>query len=135
MASTPCKGAVGVGEAARVAELTAAGTDTIDLLSPDGWTALHLAAHLDRPEIVALLLDAGADPTVFSQAFECNLPLHAALAGRAEQCAELLARATPHLDVRVGEGFTALMEAAYQGLEREGAHTEVVALLEAGPPG
>ena len=29
--------------------------------SEDGWTALHLAAHYSRPDIVRLLIDAGAN--------------------------------------------------------------------------
>ena len=105
-----------LGDTERVRTLIALPTDALDCLSPDGWTALHLAAHLGHTEIVAALLEAGAQTTIQSRAFEQNLPLHAACAGRAEDAVALLAERTPEIDVRVAEGFTALMEAAYQGL-------------------
>lgn len=100
----------------RVRALIAGGTDALNLLSPDGWTALHLAAHFGHTAICRRLLDAGALTTVFSRAFERNLPIHAACAGRSEAVVALLAPRTPNLDEPVAQGFTALMEAAYQGL-------------------
>jgi ankyrin repeat protein len=33
----------------------------LDAGDKDGWTALHVAAKRDHPEVIARLLDAGAD--------------------------------------------------------------------------
>ena len=54
----------------------------------DGCTALHLAACEDHPEIVALLLKAGADPT--TRANDGNTPLDDARAEGLQQCIALL---------------------------------------------
>jgi ubiquinone/menaquinone biosynthesis C-methylase UbiE len=67
--------AAAAGDTQRAAVLTAAGTDALDLLSADGWTALHLAAHLGHSEIVALLLEARADPTLRNEAGKTPLDL------------------------------------------------------------
>jgi ankyrin repeat protein len=87
-------------------------------LSPDGWTALHLAAFFGHASTVALLLARGADATLWSRAFERNLPLHAACAGRTEKAevVRALIAATPDLDARQGGGWTPLMLAAANGM-------------------
>ena len=75
--------AAAVGDAARVAEHVADGAD-LTLSGPDGWTALHLAAFLGRPEATAVLLAAGADHAAVSGNAMANHPLHAAIAGRSD---------------------------------------------------
>lgn len=75
--------AAAVGDAARVAAHVADGAD-LTLASPDGWTALHLAAFLGRPEATAVLLAAGADHGAISGNAMANQPLHAAIAGRSD---------------------------------------------------
>lgn len=89
----------------------------IDVLSPDGWTALHLAGFFGHSDVVRTLLAAGADPNVWARAFERNLPLHAACAGgpKAAEAISLLARATGDVNVRQGGGYTPLMECAGNG--------------------
>lgn len=119
--------AVAAGSTDRVGALLAAGSDALDTLSPDGWTPLHLAAYFGRIEVLEMLLEAGADPTIWGRAFERNLPIQAACAGGHDAAVELLAEVTPELDVRVDEGWTALMEAAHNGLVRG-----VAALLRCG---
>ncbi len=122
-------------EAAALGRLADVGTaldrspDAVNLLSADGWTPLHLAAFFGHAEIAAMLLDRGADASLYSRAFECNLPLHAACAGRTEKVAvvEVLIPATPDLDARQGAGWTPLMLAAGNGME-----TTVAQLLKAG---
>jgi ankyrin repeat protein len=69
------------GDAARLDALLDAAPWAIDMLSPDGWTALHLAAF-GRDDVVLRLLERGADASVWSRAFVINLPIHAACAGR-----------------------------------------------------
>jgi uncharacterized protein len=88
-------------------------------LSPDGWTALHLAAFVGRDAVVLGLLKHGASATVFSRAFEQNLPIHAAAAGRRLGPAALaaLATATADPDHPQKQGCSALMIAAANGFE------------------
>src|ERR1700679_1462013 len=62
------------GDAERVAALAKAAPWAIDTLSPDGWTALHLAAFLGQGGALVALLDHGADARIFGKAFESNLP-------------------------------------------------------------
>lgn len=44
------------------------GLPAADAWSPDGFTALHLAAFVDNDAAACVLLDAGADPDVISRA-------------------------------------------------------------------
>ena len=70
------------GDVTRLAELLKQAPWAVDMLSPDGWTALHLAAFVGNDEAVLRLLEAGADGRVMGRAFEQNMALHAACAGR-----------------------------------------------------
>lgn len=105
-----------LGRAARVTELLAGAPWAVDTLAPDGWTALHLAAHFGHGETLAVLLAAGADPNLYGRGFERNLPLHAACAGGKVECALRLLPVTRDIDARQGGGWTALMLAAEDGL-------------------
>jgi ankyrin repeat protein len=53
----------------------------------NGWTPLHWAAHSQKPEIVEILLQFGADPNAVD--FEGATPLHIAADG---QSAEIIAK-------------------------------------------
>jgi uncharacterized protein len=105
------------GDAARVAVLAKAAPWAIDTLSPDGWTALHLAAFLGQGGALIALLDHGADARIFGKALESNLPIHAAAAGRRIDKASFakLAAATGDPDMLQKAGYTALMIAAANG--------------------
>jgi ankyrin repeat protein len=117
------------GDAARVEALLQAAPWAVDLLSPDGWTALHLAAFVGRDAVVLSLLKHGAAATVLGRAFEQNLPLHAAAAGRqlGGGAIAALAAATGDPDRPQKQGYSALMIAAANGFE-----AAVDALLAAG---
>jgi ankyrin repeat protein len=117
------------GAAARIELLLDAAPWAVDLLSPDGWTALHLAAFLGRDESVSALLERGADARIMGRAFEQNLPIHAAAAGRRLGPAAFTAliAATGAADAPQKQGYTALMIAAGNGFE-----AAVDALLAAG---
>jgi uncharacterized protein len=52
--------------------------------SPDGWTALHLAAYFGYASVVVRLLRAGASHAARSHNVQGNTALHAAIAGRCE---------------------------------------------------
>jgi hypothetical protein len=101
----------------------------IDLLSPDGWTALHLAAFVGADAAVALLLSLGASARIMGRAFEQNLALHAACAGRrlGRAAFDALIAATGDPDARQKQGYTALAIAAGNGFE-----VAALALLAAG---
>jgi len=90
---------------------------TIQSLSADGWTALHLAAYLGRDAVVDRLLERGADALQWGRAFETNLPIHAACAGRriGKAAFAKLVAATGDPDITPKHGYTPLMEAALNG--------------------
>lgn len=100
------------GDAAAVATLLDAGADVNEPRS-DGATALHWAAHADRPDLAALLIGAGADVQARNRAGVTPLSL-AAETGNAALVKGLLdAGADPRETLPNGE--TALMMAARTG--------------------
>jgi ankyrin repeat protein len=109
--------AAAAGELARVEACIAAAPWTIQSLSADGWTALHLAAFLGRDGVVVRLLELGADARQWGRAFESNLPIHAACAGRrlGKSAFARLVAATGDADVTPKHGYTPLMESALNG--------------------
>jgi ankyrin repeat protein len=117
------------GDASRVTALAKAAPWSVDTLSPDGWTALHLAAFLGQGEALVALLEQGADARTFSRAMEQNLPIHAAAAGRRIDKASFakLVAATGDPDALQKQGYTALMIAAANGFA-----DAIDVLLEAG---
>ena len=109
--------AAAIGDTRRIEEWARAAPWTIQSLSADGWTALHLAAFLGHDEAIAKLLDLGADACQWARSFEQNLAIHAAAAGRRigrTAYARLIA-ATGNPDVPQKRGYTALMIAASNG--------------------
>ena len=90
--------------------------------------ALALAAHNDRVEIVALLLEAGADPNAFNPEgmHSHATPLHgAAGSGYVRLCALLLSRGA-RTDIR-----DKLWDGTPRGWAEHGGQYEVLALLDA----
>lgn len=105
------------GDLARVEALAKAAPSIVDLLSPDGWTALHLSAFFGHDAVTLRLLELGGDARIQSRAMEQNLPLHAACAGRrtgTKAFAALIA-ATGDPDALQKQGYTALQIAAGNG--------------------
>ena len=120
----PLVDAVRQGDAAAVRAALDAGAD-VDARQPDGATALHWAARLDRLDLAQLLLAAGADPTA-ANAFDVTPLSLAAVNGSTEMIAALLsAGADPNATMAGSE--TVLLTAARTG--RTGA---VRALLDHG---
>ena len=111
---TVCEAAA-VGNAGRVRALLDADGTAVHERSDDGWTALHLAAHFGRLDVVTLLLARGADPLARSHNDMGNQAIHAAAAGRAAApvVALLLARGA-RVNATQNGGFTALHEAAFK---------------------
>ena len=79
-----------VGDASRIRELAAAGTD-LNAYAHDGFTALGLAAFFKRPDAVRALLDLGADPLLGSKPAGFT-PLHSAVADDTGRAAKDIVR-------------------------------------------
>jgi ankyrin repeat protein len=88
---------------------------TVDERSPDGFSALHLAAFFGRPEVARLLLDRGADPNLWATGGLHVRPLHSAVAGGHEEVARLLVEAGADVGAAQDGGYTPLMGAAQNG--------------------
>ena len=81
----------------------------LTMVTEQGGTPLHYAAHYSRPEIIQLLLEAGcsANTTITSGEFRGMTPLHAAaVAGNAECVKSLLDAYPDAASVRDGIGYT-----------------------------
>jgi ankyrin repeat protein len=125
----PLHDAALAGDAARVEALLKSAPWAIDLLSPDGWATLHLAAFFGNDAVVELLLALGANARIMGRAFEQNLAVHAACAGRriGRGAFARLVAATGDPNALQKQGYTALMIAAGNGFV-----DAVDVLLEAG---
>lgn len=110
--------AAATGNAARVTELLRDDPDITRAWSPDGATALHFACFFRQPEIVNLLIRAGADIQLAARGFGGVTPLHSAVAGRNPDAVEALLAAGAMPNVRQQGGFTPLHSAANNGDER-----------------
>ena len=89
--------------------------DAIRRLSPDGFTALHLAAFFGKPEVAKTLLDAGASVDTYTTNDFANQPLHAAAAGRHLEVCRLLLAAGADVNATQHGGYAPLHEAAQHG--------------------
>lgn len=83
--------------------------------SPDGFTALHLAAFFGKPEVARLLLEGGADVGAYTRNRFANQPLHAAAAGRHVEVCRILLAAGADVNATQHGGFTPLHESAQHG--------------------
>jgi ankyrin repeat protein len=104
--------AAALGDANRIERLLASAPATVRTFSPDGWTALHLAAHFGRTEAARRLLAKGARVDAVARNAIANQPLQAAIAGRAPQVVRLLLDAGADATHRSHGGFTAAHLAA-----------------------
>jgi uncharacterized protein len=82
--------------------------------SPDGFTALHLAAFFGHPDATRTLLEAGADPNAVATSAQIGQvqPLHSAAATGQVECARMLLEHGADVNARQEGGFTALHAAA-----------------------
>lgn len=110
--------AASFGDARRVAELVIADAHLLKTFSPDGWTALHLAAFFGSRDAVLTLIGLGAPLDEASQNPMNNTPMHAAIAGAAgEGLAPLMIALGADAKHVGGSGVTALHLAASRGFE------------------
>ena len=91
--------------------------------SPDGFTALHLAAFFGKTEVARRLIQAGAEVNVYSANDFHVQPLHSAAAGRHVEICRLLIAAGADVDAKQRHGYTPLHAAA------QNADVELLELL------
>ena len=111
--------AAALGRLSQVAALLEAGPDLARMHAADGFSALGIAAFFARPEVVDLLLSAGADPSAASRNAMQVTPLHSACACRDEAAAaritEALLAAGADPNMAQEGGWTPLHQAAAHG--------------------
>ncbi|HEX5226911.1 MAG TPA: ankyrin repeat domain-containing protein [Bryobacteraceae bacterium] len=99
----------------RANELLHANPDLAGAYSRDGWTPLHLACFFAIAEMVADLIEKGADVNARSQNPMQNMPLHAAAARRNRDAVRVLLENGAGVNARQEGGWTALHAAAQNG--------------------
>jgi hypothetical protein len=87
--------------------------ERIGLRDESGWTALHHACYRDHTDVIALLVDRGADTNAVAIG-EC-VPIHMAATEGTAEAIEILARGGADLNIPDDTGITALHYAALPG--------------------
>lgn len=108
--------AAALGDAERLRGVLDADPGLARAWTPDGFTALHLAAYFGGSRAAAeLLLERGADPDAPARNATLVTPLHSAVAGGEAGVVAALLEHGAAVDARQQEGFTALHGAAFAG--------------------
>ena len=107
--------AAAVGDSERVRELLSVQPSVAANWSPDGFTALHLAAFFGRETVAATLLERGADVSAVAKNPLRVQPLHSAAAGGHTAVARLLLEHGADPKARQEGGFVPLHAAAQAG--------------------
>jgi ankyrin repeat protein len=107
--------AAAVGDTARVHELLLLEAGFVDLWSPDGFSALHLASFFGNVDVAAELLRRGADVGAVSRNELEVQPLNSAAAGGHTDVARLLLDHGADANARDAAGFAPLHAAAQAG--------------------
>jgi uncharacterized protein len=91
--------AAAVGRTRGLEELLDGEPELVRAWSPDGFTALHLAAFFGQEDAAKILLDRGADPRVVSRHREIQVaPVQSAGAGGHDDIVRLLLKRGAELD-------------------------------------
>lgn len=106
-----------LGQDGRVRLLLELDPELLNSYSADGFTPLHLASFFDEPDVVNVLLEAGANPRLEAHNYLHVQPIHSAAAGRNVHIVEKLLEAGADVNAAQQHEFTALHAAAQEGLE------------------
>jgi len=107
--------ATAAGNADRISEMLKRDPQAAKRWSADGFTALHFAAFVNRPEIARILIRHGADVSAVAKNPMKVTPLHSAAAAHSTEIVRLLLENDTPADARQHGGWTALHEAAQIG--------------------
>jgi len=120
--------AAAVGRTRGLEELLDAEPELVTAWSPDGFTALHLAAFFGQEDAAKILVERGAEVSLVARNANIHVtPLHSAAAGSHPGIVKLLLEHGADPNAAQDGGFTPLHSAA-QNDDRESAE----ALLDAG---
>ncbi len=104
-----------LGKLERVKNLTKQDHGTVKKYSPDGFTALALAAYLGQKEVSEHLITEGADVNAVARNPTGFTPLTGATANNHTEIAKFLVRKGANINHRYEEGVSPLMEASMNG--------------------
>lgn len=107
--------AAAVGDAGRVRELVDVDPALARAFATDGFHALGLAAFFRHPEVVKILIAAGADIAAPSRNPMQVTALHSAIAGQDRESTLALIAAGAPVNLAQRDGFTPLHESAQNG--------------------
>lgn len=107
--------AVVAGRLAEVQQIITAQPSLINEYSPDGFTAISLAAYLGQKEVVDYLLQHNADPNKKANNGSKVNALHAALAYNDTGICELLLKHGANVNMPQSQGIMPLHSAAHRG--------------------
>jgi uncharacterized protein len=105
--------AAATGRVDRLRELLAADPERLHDRTPEGFTAIGLAAFLGGAEAVRVLLEHGADPNSDAENPMGVRPVHAAAAAHDHESMRLLLEAGADPNAQQHGGFTPLHEAEH----------------------
>lgn len=108
-------GAAMLGDVAKLEALLTGNRSLVSAVSPDGWSALHLAAFYGKLDAAKLLLNKGADAKLRSTNAMNNMAIHAASAAGHTPIVKLLIDVGTPANAQQAGGWTAIHAAAQNG--------------------
>lgn len=107
--------AAAMGDISRLKNLISSDSALVKSYSPDGFTALALAAYLGQKDSVEFLIEEGADLNAIARNETGFTALTGAVSQNLNEIAKLLVEKGADVNHRYEAGFTPLMHAAYAG--------------------
>ena len=104
-----------LGDVERIKKIVSHDPTSVSLYSPDGFTALALAAYLGQKESVEYLIEKGADLNAAAKNETGYTALTGAVSQNHNEIVRVLVRKGAQVNHGYEGGFTPLMHAAYAG--------------------